>query len=603
MHHTLCRIAAMLAVLCSTLIGQEPDQPNTAVPRLITLNGVFHPAIGLLGTNENATFSIYKEQQGGLPLWQETQNVVLDANGRYTATLGVAHKEGVPVDLFSSTEPRWLGVQFNRPGEVEQPRYQLVSVPYALKSVDAETLGGLPASAYLLSGAASASSGVANATNPSAKTPAKLSNPKQPVPDVANGNANYVIGELRNRAAVSGRAAATTGITALTHTSAHATGSALSVTTPVIDTTGANFAVAAVAYWLTIAQTVTDSMGNSWVALPAYSSTTTYYTPMRLFYSCLTKVGVGHTFTVSSTSAAYQAFAVRVYSGVNCSVDAQNGAGFNATTTTFPAGSITTPQAGDLIVSDISNWTTPAPSVNSGLTIQETQTYSSGNNFGIGFADLIQSTAGSINPTWTLGSQSENAVAVAAFPPTSGPPLPTLTSITPSSGTQGATVNVILAGSNLAGGSINAISGITISNVVSSASQVTATFTIASGATGAQNVTVTTSAGTSNALTFTINGPPTSVQKISYGTTALPTTALSATTCDSAPLSVSANGALASDTMTIAPASNASTAGYGVKGFTLSWFVSANSVTFVRCNVSQSSQSPSPLSLNWSVLR
>jgi len=324
---------------------------------------------------------------------------------------------------------------------------------------------------------------------------------------------------------------------------------------------------------------------------------------MRLFYSCLTKVGVGHTFTVSSTSAAYQAFAVRVYSGVNCSVDAQNGAGFNATATTFPAGSITTPQAGDLIVSAISNWTTPAPSVDSGLTIQETQTYSTGNNFGIGFADLIQSTAGSINPTWTLGSQSENAVAVAAFPPTSGPPLPTLTSITPSSGTQGATVNVILAGSNLAGGSINAISGITISNVVSSASQVTATFTIASGATGAQNVTVTTSAGTSNALTFTINGPPTSVQKISSGTTALPTTALSATTCDSAPLSVPANGALASDTMTIAPASNASAAGYGVKGFTLSWFVSANSVNFVRCNVSQSLQSPGPLSLNWSVLR
>ena len=583
MHHTLCRTAAMLAVLCSTLIGQEPDQPTTAVPRLITLNGVFHPAIGLPGANENATFSIYKEQQGGLPLWQETQNVVLDANGRYTATLGVAHKEGMPVDLFSSTEPRWLGVQFNRPGEVEQPRYQLVSVPYALKSADAETLGGLPASAYLLSGAASASSGVVNATNPSAKTPAKLSNP--------------------NRAAVSGRAAATTGITALTHTSAHATGSALSVTTPVIDTTGANFAVAAVAYWLTTAQTVTDSMGNSWVALPAYSSTTTYNTPMRLFYSCLTKVGVGHTFTVSSTSAAYQAFAVRVYSGVNCSVDAQNGAGFNATTTTFPAGSITTPQAGDLIVSAISNSTTPAPSVDSGLTIQETQTYSSGNNFGIGFADLIQSTAGSINPTWTLGSQNSNAVAVAAFPPTSGPPLPTLTSITPSSGTQGATVNVILAGSNLAGGSINAISGITISNVVSSASQVTATFTIASGATGAQNVTVTTSAGTSNALTFTINGPQTGVQKISYGTTALPTTALSATTCDSAPLSVSANGALASDTMTIAPASNASAAGYGVKGFTLSWFVSANSVNFVRCNVSQSSQSPGPLSLNWSVLR
>jgi hypothetical protein len=53
------------------------------------------------------------------------------------------------VELFSSNEPRWLGVQFNRPGEVKQPRVQLVSVPYALKASDADTLGGLPASAYL----------------------------------------------------------------------------------------------------------------------------------------------------------------------------------------------------------------------------------------------------------------------------------------------------------------------------------------------------------------------------------------------------------------------------------------------------------------------
>ena len=37
-----------------------------------------------------------------------------------------------------------------RPGEVEQPRGLLVSIPYALKASDAETLGGRPASAYPL---------------------------------------------------------------------------------------------------------------------------------------------------------------------------------------------------------------------------------------------------------------------------------------------------------------------------------------------------------------------------------------------------------------------------------------------------------------------
>jgi len=43
-----------------------------------------------------------------------------------------------------------LGVQLNLPGEVEQSRVLLVSVPYALKAADAESLGAIPASAYAL---------------------------------------------------------------------------------------------------------------------------------------------------------------------------------------------------------------------------------------------------------------------------------------------------------------------------------------------------------------------------------------------------------------------------------------------------------------------
>jgi hypothetical protein len=39
-------------------------------------------------------------------------------------------------------------------GQAEQPRVLLVSAPYALKAGDAETLGGLPASAFLLAGSA-----------------------------------------------------------------------------------------------------------------------------------------------------------------------------------------------------------------------------------------------------------------------------------------------------------------------------------------------------------------------------------------------------------------------------------------------------------------
>src|SRR6202030_1977270 len=87
---------------------------------------------------------------GGDALWQEVQNVVVETDAHYSVLMGATQTEGMPLDLFTSGEPRWLGVQFNRSGEAEQPRVLLVSVPYALKAADADTLGGKPSSAYLL---------------------------------------------------------------------------------------------------------------------------------------------------------------------------------------------------------------------------------------------------------------------------------------------------------------------------------------------------------------------------------------------------------------------------------------------------------------------
>src|ERR1019366_4724149 len=54
--------------------------------------------------------------------------------------------EGVAAELFSDQEQRWLGVEVQ--GQPEQARVLLVSVPYAFRAHEAETLGGLPASAF-----------------------------------------------------------------------------------------------------------------------------------------------------------------------------------------------------------------------------------------------------------------------------------------------------------------------------------------------------------------------------------------------------------------------------------------------------------------------
>ncbi len=134
--------------------GGNPCSPK--IPRLMKFTGTLQDAGGQPRTGTvGITFAIYGASTGGERLWQETQNVQLDQQGHYEAMLGAA-SEGMPMDLFTSGEPRWLGVQVQSPGEEEQSRVLLVSVPYALKAADAETLGGLPASAF-----ARAASGVA----------------------------------------------------------------------------------------------------------------------------------------------------------------------------------------------------------------------------------------------------------------------------------------------------------------------------------------------------------------------------------------------------------------------------------------------------------
>jgi len=134
-------------------IVASPPQvvPALPVPRVLKFGGAAkdpggNPLQGVVGI----TFSIYANQQGGTSLWMETQNIALDAYGRYTALLGSTQSAGIPLDLFAAGEPRWLGVKVELPEESEQARVLLVSVPYALKASDADTLGGKPPSAYML---------------------------------------------------------------------------------------------------------------------------------------------------------------------------------------------------------------------------------------------------------------------------------------------------------------------------------------------------------------------------------------------------------------------------------------------------------------------
>jgi len=148
----VCVCISLLAIFVLPLMAQQPPQGAIAapVPSLVNFSGTATDVNGkaLTGT-VGVNFFLYKDETGGAPLWMETQNVQPDKNGHYTVVLGSATSQGIPTDLFASGDAHWLGTQVH--GQVEAPRVLLLSVPYALKARDAETLGGKPASAFLRS--------------------------------------------------------------------------------------------------------------------------------------------------------------------------------------------------------------------------------------------------------------------------------------------------------------------------------------------------------------------------------------------------------------------------------------------------------------------
>ena len=171
----------------SALLGaQEPaSKPVSVVPTIVNFPGTLtdasgQPMTGVVGV----TFLLYREQQGGAPLWMETQNVRPDRAGHYSVMLGSTTSQGLPANVFVSGEARWLGIQVS--GQPEQPRVLLLSVPYAMKAGDAETLGGLPLSAFMLATSSTnmlAASTVSTATNAAAPPAGAVT---------GSGTANYV---------------------------------------------------------------------------------------------------------------------------------------------------------------------------------------------------------------------------------------------------------------------------------------------------------------------------------------------------------------------------------------------------------------------------
>jgi len=156
----LVRIVLALPVLslCLALAGhsrafaQEPSQTPDSVspaPALIVPQQVRFAAKlpARSGDTVEAVFRIYAAAEGGEPLWAETQHVAIAEDGAYSVLLGAASPTGLPQSVFAGGAARWLAVCVDQGPESE--RVLLSSVPYAMKSADAESLAGHAASEFV----------------------------------------------------------------------------------------------------------------------------------------------------------------------------------------------------------------------------------------------------------------------------------------------------------------------------------------------------------------------------------------------------------------------------------------------------------------------
>jgi hypothetical protein len=171
-----------------------------ALGNVNVLGGKANQTIALSGTGPGGTMAAGAGTTTGF-----TRNLGVDLTNdhpisfTYDAALAARDGElrtpdGLPLDLFSSGDARWLGRRFERTGEPEQARVLLTSVPYALKASDADTLGGRPPSAYLLAEPGTTDNG---GTAGGGAGPSKL--PSGPNPSVTFGTVNF-LGKFANSA-------------------------------------------------------------------------------------------------------------------------------------------------------------------------------------------------------------------------------------------------------------------------------------------------------------------------------------------------------------------------------------------------------------------
>ncbi len=191
------------------------------------------------------------------------------------------------------------------------------------------------------------------------------------------------------------------------------------VTTPGVNTTGANLIVLGVTTYrgAGVTSTPTDSKGNSYVLVANYTDGAGG-AQLAIFYCYAPTVGASHTISYPTVASSFPTIIMKAYSGASSSpLDQFTGFGNTGYTgaSTIQPGSVTPSTNGQLVFTCISAWlATSSPTINSGFTTPIFQQSNAAQTYSTAASDLFQSIAAAINGTWSFNPNSGSGSGVTA---------------------------------------------------------------------------------------------------------------------------------------------------------------------------------------------
>lgn len=195
-------------------------------------------------------------------------------------------------------------------------------------------------------------------------------------------------------------------------TASGSSGDTSNVTSGSLDSTGAKLGIIIVGWYAggTLSG-VSDSKGNSWTLIDTVAGGVGGLETCSIYYSVLTSVGAGHTFTASGVGGFPSIAALTAIGGHTTPLDQKNKAANSAT-----SGSITPGFANEIVIAGcVGNSTSAMGTLDGGFTTPVHITGVGGVSEGVGLGYLIQTIAAAANPAWSGGAVA--GAQIASFKP------------------------------------------------------------------------------------------------------------------------------------------------------------------------------------------